>query len=718
MAKKLIKALKDHLSYCRRKIRFLKNCWLYPVDEKLVVFEVFNGRSFSDSPRAIYEEMLQDPAYNDFKFIWIFKNPQNFQDLFEGNERVTLVKKNTSKYYQAYASAKYWVYNAGIAGVLHPRKGQSYIETWHGTPLKRICCDIIYDNYPLRDLKSMHKRYRSISKKIAYMPSLSDFYEEKITSAFLLDEVGKENVFIKTGYPRNSRLYSSQQEDIPAIKATLNIPTDKKIILYAPTWRNTEYVDSLGFVYQKSFDISAFLRQMGDDYIILFRLHYLQQINPDELTDSRVFDVSNVHDINDLYLISDMLITDYSSTMFDYAILKRPMLFYMYDRNTYVNEQTGIYFDLEELPGPIVQSEALLASEVLNLFNHFSYDEKYKKFNAKFNQYGDENAAKNLLQLCMPSTGDTNLTFPQRMNKNALLKFIYIPGHAVNLLLKKVYLGCAKLYQTAKRLSVKGLRFIYYNFTGFFKFYGLCLSKNSKKLYSYKNKYPKKRCFIIGNGPSLTVSDLELLKDEYTFGCNMLFRLFDQTDWRPSFYCVSDSNYAKNAGQDLADNVHEQVFILRDAYKKMKQKPKNLIYVNDIFREEHYKMRGNPMAYCMVKATVLTLIIEVAAFMGFEEMYLIGVDCTNPHASNGHFTANYVDKSIVNMELKRISNRLKINNITVDTAGQHIVNRTIAVYEKIKHYMDKKKTFTIYNATRGGDLEVFERRDLDEVLRS
>lgn len=433
-----------------KKFCFLENCWLYPINEKLVVFESFNGRSFSDNPRAIYEEMLQDPAYNDFKFIWVFKIPRNFQNKFEGNERVTLVKKNTSKYYQAYASAKYWVYNSGIPHVLHPRKGQSYIETWHGTPLKRICCDIMYDNFPLRDLKSMHKRYRAISKKIAYMPSLSNFYEEKIMSAFLLNKVRKENVFIKTGYPRNTRLYSSQQEDIPAIKTALNIPTDKKIILYAPTWRNTEYTDSLGCIYQKSFDISAFLRQLGDEYIILFRLHYYQKINPDELADSRVFDVSDVQDINDLFLISDMLITDYSSTMFDYAILKRPMLFYMYDRESYVNEQTGIYFDLEELPGPIVQSEVRLAPEVLNLFNHFSYDEKYKKFNAKFNQYGDENATKNLLQLCIPPTGDTNLTFSQQMNKNAFLKCIYIPCHAVNWVLKKIYVECRKIYRTTK----------------------------------------------------------------------------------------------------------------------------------------------------------------------------------------------------------------------------------------------------------------------------
>lgn len=398
---KFLKGLFNKLSFCRRKLRYLKNCSI-PIDDKLVVFESFNGRAYSDNPRAVFEEMMNDPAYKDFNFIWISKSWKQLSIQFEGNDRVKFVGKNSGGYFQAYATAKYWVNNAGIADVLTPRKGQIYIETWHGTPLKRICCDIIYDNFPLRDLKSMQKKYLTVSKKITYMPSLSEFYEEKITSAFRLRDAGKENIFLKTGYPRNSRLYNSETKDMIKLKINIGIPLDKKVILYTPTWRNTEYVKSQGFVYQKTFEISKFLKQVGDDYIILLRLHYLQKKNPDALANENVIDVSDVNDINDLYLITDMLITDYSSTMFDFAILKRPMLFYMYDKESYINEQTGIYFSLEELPGPIVQEESKLAEAFLNLINNFTYDEKYQKFNAKFNQYGDKNTTKELLRLCIP----------------------------------------------------------------------------------------------------------------------------------------------------------------------------------------------------------------------------------------------------------------------------------------------------------------------------
>lgn len=708
-------SIREKLSYCRRKLRYLKNCWLFPVDEKLVIFESFNGRTFSDSPRAIYEEMLNDPAYDEFRFIWVFKKHRVFQQYFEGMERVTMVEKDRRKYFVAYARAKYRVNNAGLAGILSLRKGQSYIETWHGTPLKRICCDV-NDNFPLRDLKSMYKKYTTISKKITFMPSLSDFYEKTITSAFRLYEVGKEDVFLKIGYPRNSRLYNNEQEDITGIKTSLKIPLDKKIILYTPTWRNTEHIESVGFVYKKSMDVSVLLDQLGDDFIILMRLHYLHQMDPEELTDNRIYNVSDVQDINNLYLISDMLITDYSSTMFDYAILKRPMLFYMYDRDTYVNEQTGIYFDLEELPGPIVQQEEVLASEILHLFDTFSYDEKYQHFNAKFNQYGDGNATKNLLKQCIPAAGDSNLTTAQIMEKHVILKYLYLFARGITLLLLKILKAVVFYYRKVRRLFRKAFRYIKYNVTGLFKYHGLVRSENSKKLYAFKGKYKKKRCFIIGNGPSLTISDLELLKDEYTFGCNMLYKLFDQTDWRPTFYCVSDSNYAREANEDLITKVQQQIFTIYTTYRRMKEKPERILYVNDIFSEKHYKVRGNPLAYCMVKATVLTLMIELAAYMGFEEIYLIGVDCTNPHASNGHFAAHGSDQNIVNMDLQRISKRLKTDEVNTNVAGQYIVDRTIGVYRKIKHYMDMKKTFKIYNATRGGALEVFERRNLDELL--
>lgn len=148
----------------------------------------------------------------------------------------------------------------------------------------------------------------------------------------------------------------------------------------------------------------------------------------------------------------------------------------------------------------------------------------------------------------------------------------------------------------------------------------------------------------------------------------------------------------------------------------MAKSPEKLIYLNNLSNRRYYKMRGNPLAYCIIKATVLTLMIEMAAFMGFKKLYLIGVDCTNPFTSNGHFK-NYGEEKILQKDIQSIYKRLKSKDNSVDIAGQYTIDKSIYVYKKIKRFMNRKKTFTIYNATRGGDLEVFERRDLDEILK-
>ena len=106
-----------------------------------------------------------------------------------------------------------------------------------------------------------------------------------------------------------------------------------------------------------------------------------------------VYNVSEIDDVNELYIITDVLITDYSSVFFDYANLKRPMIFYMYDLEHYRDKSNGFYIDLDELPGNIVETQEDLEKEILALDKNFVYDEKYKKFNEKYNYLDDGNAS-------------------------------------------------------------------------------------------------------------------------------------------------------------------------------------------------------------------------------------------------------------------------------------------------------------------------------------
>ena len=161
----------------------------------------------------------------------------------------------------------------------------------------------------------------------------------------------------------------------------------KKIILYAPTYRANQHETGVGYTYKEEVDFEKMRKQLGEDYIILFRPHYFiaNQFDFDKY-EGFVYDVSKIDDINELYVISDILITDYSSVFFDYANLKRPMIFYMYDLEHYRDESNGFYIDVEEeLPGRIIRTDDDLIDEIKRVSNEFEYDEKYKRFNEKYN---------------------------------------------------------------------------------------------------------------------------------------------------------------------------------------------------------------------------------------------------------------------------------------------------------------------------------------------
>ncbi|MBO5488953.1 MAG: DUF115 domain-containing protein [Eubacterium sp.] len=254
-----------------------------------------------------------------------------------------------------------------------------------------------------------------------------------------------------------------------------------------------------------------------------------------------------------------------------------------------------------------------------------------------------------------------------------------------------------------------------YNIVGFFRSRGIMHNNNSLRLEMLKNSHKGERCFLIGNGPSLNGHDLDLLKDECTFGTNMVYKIFDQTEWRPTFHCVSDSIYASKLGSELSEKVRSPLFTTERTYRRMRRKPVDTTYIHTI-QSERYKVKGNIQTYCMVKATVLSLATEMAFHMGFSEIYLLGVDCTNPHDKGGHFTENYATKEVAETDINRIKTRMKTNTLTTQQIGEHIIDRSMEVYALLHEYAQKNGV-KIYNATRGGNLEIFPRVTLEDVLQ-
>ena len=332
---KLGKILYKKIQIKNRKKMSLNIAREMEVNDKQIIFSSFQGRLYSCSPKAIYEYMINDSQFDDYKFIWAFNKPEQKQNLFVDG-RTVLVKYNSKDFFKYLASSKYWIFNFKTPDYFIKKENQIFVQCWHGTPLKRIGMDIEVDGNAATDKKEIHQSYLDDAKKYDYFISPSRYATERFISSFGLKVLNKENIIIEQGYPRNDKLSNFKADDIVEIKRKLNIAPDKKVILYCPTFRDDQYKPGIGHTYQLGVNLLRLKEKLGNGYFLLLRLHYLVS-NKIDISQFKGFalDVSSYDDINDLYLISDVLVTDYSSVFFDYANLNRPMIFYMYDRELY-----------------------------------------------------------------------------------------------------------------------------------------------------------------------------------------------------------------------------------------------------------------------------------------------------------------------------------------------------------------------------------------------
>ena len=364
------------------------------IDDRLVYFQTFSGRGYSDSPKALYEYMMKAPEYKDFRFVWSFKEPEKFQ--FLRNDRTDIVKFRTRADNIALRTAKYWRTNYRMLNHQYPRKDQVYVQCWHGTPLKRLGYDLESSDNVMNSGSEIRDKYRSDAKKFSYILSPSPFTTEKFATAWNLIETGQTHKIIEEGYPRNDRLINTTPEERTELRKRLGVD-GKKVILYAPTWRDNQHTSGEGYTYKTEVDFDKLRKELGEEYVILFRAHYLVA-NSFDFDKYRGFveDVSSYSDINELYIASDILITDYSSVFFDYANLKKPVIFYMYDLEEYANDIRGFYISLDELPGPIVRDECALIKEI-KACDEWAPDEKYEQFCERYNPKDDGHASGRVL---------------------------------------------------------------------------------------------------------------------------------------------------------------------------------------------------------------------------------------------------------------------------------------------------------------------------------
>ena len=346
-------------------------------DPNLILFNSFGGKKYNDSPKVIFEQLLNHPKSKKLKLVWALENPDNF-DI----PNAIKIEINSFKYFIIALKAKYWVSSVNIERGLKFKKDNTiYLNTWHGAGTKKIG-------------NAVSKRKDYDFSNVNYLLVQSNF-EKNI---FINDFGAIEENFLLSGFPRSDELFKTEKKQIDIYKRKLKIPKDKKIILYAPTWRESKNNGS-SYDLNIPLDIKKWQEKLTDEYVILFRTHTFTTNILNLKFNDLIIDVSDYPNVNHLLLISDILITDYSTIVFDYSILEKPFLCFGYDYKEYKNER-GLYIDLEkEYPNGVQKTE----DEILELIVNMNYEkecEKTREFKSKYIEAGGnatELAIKSLL---------------------------------------------------------------------------------------------------------------------------------------------------------------------------------------------------------------------------------------------------------------------------------------------------------------------------------
>ncbi|MGW1977234.1 bifunctional glycosyltransferase/CDP-glycerol:glycerophosphate glycerophosphotransferase [Streptomyces sp. NPDC001889] len=358
-----------------------------PIDENLAVFSAYWNRTPACNPLAVYEKAKELAPH--IKGVWVVRKGLE-ETIPPGMDHVVV---NTPRYWEVMARAKYFVNNVNFADTVVKRPEQIHIQTHHGTPLKRMGID--QQKYPAAAKGMSMRKLLQRADRWDFSVSANRHSTEQWDRVY---PCSFESV--DAGYPRNDVYSRATAQDVLEIRERLGIAPGRTAVLYAPTVRDYQ----VGYV--PRLDLERVTRELGPDVLLMVRTHYFygQDRRLTELAEQgTLLDVSRHPSVEELCLASDALITDYSSIMFDYAVLDRPIVTYADDWDVYVRSR-GVTFDLlsgepGETPGAVATNE----NELISVFRSGSWDGERATalrtaFRQRFCEWDDGNAAERVVR--------------------------------------------------------------------------------------------------------------------------------------------------------------------------------------------------------------------------------------------------------------------------------------------------------------------------------
>lgn len=363
-----------------------------PVSNNIIIFQASNGKNYTGNPRFIYEEAVRSGLDKKYECVWFLLDVST-----EVPGKCRKVRNNYLKYFWYLMRAGVWIFDSRQPLYYIKKRNVVFLQTWHGTPLKKLALDMEkLDLNGSSDIEDYHRQFLKTTKDWDFLISQNRFASDVFRSCFSYDN--KE--ILEIGYPRNDILLREwNEEKTRKLKESLGLPLDRKIILYAPTWRDNEFRGDGDFVFATNMDFARMREALKYEYVMIVKYHYLVSAEIDWSPYSDfVYTFDETKDIAFLYLAADLLITDYSSVMFDYSLLRRPMLFFAYDLDNYRENLRGFYFDfLDEVPGPISRDTEQLIEDI----EHYAdkeWTEKYDAFTKKYHQFETGTASRQVLK--------------------------------------------------------------------------------------------------------------------------------------------------------------------------------------------------------------------------------------------------------------------------------------------------------------------------------
>ena len=369
----------------RKRTTYTKYIHNKRINDQMIFYESYHGQSMTGNPYAIFKYILHDPAFRQYTHVWAIEDESVIPQHYKNYINVIFVPYQSIEYAKYLATAKYLINDTTFPYYFQKRKEQIYINTWHGTPLKTMGLDIKQRGY------TDHKNIQRNLLHANYFINPNRFTAEKMLKSHDIHTIYNGEV-LDIGYPRVDLMIHANREKV---RKKLNIPNDKKVILYAPTWRGIsgEEKDESERLLQT---VETIQEKIGDDYIVLLKAHYYAEEHFNALGRQDLC-ISHMYDTNEILSIVDILITDYSSIFFEFLSTKRPILFYTYDAEEYQHVR-GTYIPLDQLPGPLCETTDEVIHHLNDLNNITERNETtYNEFLQEYCYHDDGQATKRLV---------------------------------------------------------------------------------------------------------------------------------------------------------------------------------------------------------------------------------------------------------------------------------------------------------------------------------